>query len=260
MSEFVETAVEAARIGGEVLLSHRGSRPTGVDEKGTNDFVTDVDRASERAVVEFLHRRHPDHAILAEDGGTRAGSSGYRWIIDPLDGTTNYIHDYPFYAVSVGLWRGDEGLAGAVLDPVRGEMFHAERGCGAWLNDERIEISGADGLRGSLLVTGFPFRMLDKIEPYLRSFGDLLARCAGVRRDGSAALDLCYVACGRLDGFWELGLSAWDLAAGVVILQEAGGRVTDYEGEDGYMGSGNIVAAGPGVHAEMLEVLRRHHG
>ena len=259
MSAFLESAMEAARVGGEILLARRGVRPADVDEKGANDFVTDVDRASERAIVNCLLRRHPDHAILAEEGEARSGSTDYRWIIDPLDGTTNYIHNYPFYAVSIGLWRGDEGIAGVVLDPVRGEMFRAERGSGAFVGDQRIRISDAAGLKGSLLVTGFPFRMTERIGSYLESFGDLFGRSAGVRRDGSAALDLCYVASGRLDGFWEFGLSAWDLAAGTVILKEAGGTVTDYRGESGYMESGNIVAATPGVHREMLAVLRRHH-
>lgn len=257
---FLESAIEAARLGGEVLLAHRGRRPTGIDEKGLNDFVTDVDRASQRAVVEFLRKRHPDHSILAEEDEAHAGSSPYRWIIDPLDGTTNYIHDYPCYAVSVGVWRGDEAVAGAVLDPVRPELFYAERGGGAWLEAgpakrRRIRVSGAGGLDGALLVTGFPFRQIDRLEDYLRSFRELLARSSGVRRDGSAALDLCYVACGRLDGFWEQGLSAWDLAAGAILIEEAGGIITDYRGEGAYLDSGDVVAAAPGVHAEVLRVV-----
>ena len=260
MSEFLDSAVEAARVGGEILVSHHGKRPSGIHEKGTNDYVTDVDRAAERAVVDFLRRRHPDHSILAEEGRSHQGSTDYRWYIDPLDGTTNYIHDYPFFATSVGLWRGPEGIAGAVVDPVRGEMFRAERGAGAWLNDRRIRVSTASSLRGSLLVTGFPFRRPEEIDTYLRSFGELLARTAGVRRDGSAALDLCYVACGRVDGFWETGLSPWDLAAGVVIVREAGGQVTDYAGKPGFLESGEIIAAAPGLHGPVLEVLRSQAG
>ena len=257
MSEFLDSAVEAARIGGEILISRRGERRE-VEEKGTDDYVTDVDRASERAVVEFLRRRHPDHAILAEEGAAHAGSGGYRWYIDPLDGTTNYIHGYPFFSVSVGLWHAEDGVAGAVLDPVRIELFCAEGGGGAWCNDRRIHVSPSSDLKGSLLATGFPFRATDRIDPYLKSFGELLERSAGVRRGGSAALDLCYVACGRVDGFWEMGLSAWDLAAGVVIVREAGGQVTDLLGEEKYLESGDLIAAAPGMHGAILEILQRH--
>ena len=259
MGELLESAVQAARIGGEVLMSRRGGRPKGIEEKGRNDFVTDVDRASQDAILSYLRKRHPDHSILAEEEASYTGSAPYRWIVDPLDGTTNYIHEYPFFAVSVGVWREDEGIAGAILDPVHGELFSAERGSGAWLGEERIRVSQASGLEGSLLVTGFPFRQRAQLDEYLRSFKDLFCRTAGVRRDGAAALDCCYVACGRVDAFWELGLSAWDLAAGAVIVQEAGGIITDYRGEAGYLDSGNVVAATPGVHPELLEVLHSHH-
>jgi myo-inositol-1(or 4)-monophosphatase len=259
MREFMETAGEAARIGGEVIRAHRGRRPAEVRDKGTNDFVTEVDRAAERAVVDFLRSRHPDHTIVAEEGQGQEGDGGYRWIVDPLDGTTNFIHDFPSFATSVGLWSDGEGIAGAVFDPVRDEMFRAARGEGAWLGERRIHVSGATGLDGTLLATGFPFRRPERIPSYLRSFGELLGRTAGVRRAGSAALDLCYTACGRLDGFWEMGLAAWDLAAGVVLVREAGGTVTDYAGGDRFMESGNVIAAANGVHAPVLEVLRRHH-
>ncbi|MGD8375062.1 MAG: inositol monophosphatase family protein [Acidobacteriota bacterium] len=255
MSDLMETAVEAARIGGRILLEGRRRRPATVQDKGSNDFVTDVDRRSEEAIVEYIRGRHPDHSIVAEEGADWEGSSGYRWLVDPLDGTTNYIHDYPCFAVSVGVWRGREGIAGAVLDPLREELFHAERGSGAWLGERRIHVSGASGLAGSLLVTGFPFREIDRLDAYLRSFRELFRRSAGIRRDGSAALDLCSVACGRLDGFWELGLSPWDLAAGIVIVNEAGGTVTDHEGTPEVLERGNVVAAPAGLHREMLEVL-----
>jgi len=260
MSDLMTTAIEAARIGGAVLMSRRGSRPTGIDEKGQNDYVTDVDRASQRAVIDFIRSARPDDAILAEEQESHPGTSGYRWILDPLDGTTNYIHDYPFFAVSLGVWREDEGIAGVVLDPMRDELFQAERGAGAWLGGRRLSVSSATELRGSLLVTGFPFRNLARIDAYVRSLQDLMPRCAGLRRDGSAALDLCYVACGRVDGFWEMGLSPWDLAAGVVIVREAGGTVSDYRGGEAFMQSGNVVAATPGVHGDLLKVLQLHHG
>jgi len=253
------TAIEAARISGAVLMSRRGGRPTGIDEKGQHDYVTDVDRASQRAVIDFLRRARPDDAILAEEQESHPGTSGYQWILDPLDGTTNYIHDYPFFAVSLGVWASEAGVAGVVFDPLREELFQAERGAGAWLNGKRLKVAGASALAGSLLVTGFPFRDLPRIDAYVRSFHDLMPRCAGIRRDGSAALDLCYVASGRVDGFWEMGLSPWDLAAGVVIVQEAGGTVSDYLGGTAFMQSGNIVAGAPGLHAELLEVLQRHH-
>ncbi len=256
----IEAAVKAARIGGEVVMRYRGKKLTRVAEKGMNDFVTEVDQASQDAIVSFLRREYPQHSILAEEQAAHEGTSDYRWIIDPLDGTTNFIHDYPCFAVSVGLWRGDEGLAGAILDPVSGELFQAQRGAGAWLGDERITVSDATGLKGSLLVTGFPFREIERLDDYLISFAEIFRRSAGVRRDGSAALDLCYVACGRLDGFWERGLAPWDLAAGAVILEEAGGTITDYRGKAGYLESGNVIAAPSGVHAELMETLRSHRG
>ena len=259
MSDFLESAVAAARLGGGILMERRGKGTTGVAQKRRNDFVSDVDRASERAIVDYLRGRHPDHAIVAEEGGDHAGKGDYRWIIDPLDGTTNYLHGFPCFAVSVGLWRGSEGIAGVVLDPVRDELFLAERGAGAWLGDQRLRVTEQPGLEGALLATGFPVRWPDLLPDYLRSFEEILSRSSGVRRCGSAALDLCFVASGRVDGFWEMGLSAWDVAAGAVLVNEAGGHVTDYGGGDGFLESGNVVAAGTEIHPEILSVLQRHH-
>jgi len=255
---FVETATVAAHVGGLVLREHsRNLDELIVDEKAANDFVTAADRASERAIIGFLHDRFPDHSVIAEESREQRRSSSYTWIIDPLDGTTNFIHGYPVFSVSVSLRREAQIIAGAVYDPVRDEMFRGGLGHGAFLGDDPIHVSARSGLGGCLLATGFPFKMQDRLKEYLRSFEVFARSTAGIRRAGSAALDLCYVACGRFDGFWEMSLAAWDIAAGSLMVREAGGVATDFLGSDAYMKSGNIVAANPRVHSAMLEVLRR---
>jgi myo-inositol-1(or 4)-monophosphatase len=221
-------AVSCARAAGRVLLDYWGRRATfTVQRKGPNDFVTVADRAAEEAVVRILRARFPGHAIVAEESASdeATGSSargpvaidagaGYRWFIDPLDGTTNYIHGYPLFAVSIGLMDAQGMRAAAVFDPVRDEMFTAARGFGAFLNGQPMKVTRPGKLANALLVTGIPFRSLDRLENYLESFRSFISGSAGIRRDGSAALDLAYVACGRYDGFWEMGLSSWDVAAG----------------------------------------------
>jgi myo-inositol-1(or 4)-monophosphatase len=273
-------AVSCARAAGRVLLDHWGRRATlSVQRKGPNDFVTAADRAAEDAVIRILRSRFPDHAIVAEEsasdsgavgrdaGGPRDAGSlrdaagrdaapGYRWFIDPLDGTTNYIHGIPTFGVSIGLMDAQGMRAAAVFDPVRDEMFTAARGAGAFLNGEPIRATRPGKLANALLVTGIPFRSLDRLENYLASFKAFIRGSAGIRRDGSAALDLAYVACGRYDGFWEMGLSSWDVAAGSLLVTEAGGVVTDFHGRGDYVASGDIVAAGPEIHAPMLSIVR----
>jgi len=251
------TALDAARRGGETLKGHLGrARQLAVTEKGRNDFVTRADRDSEEAIVSLIRSRHPEHAIRTEESAAAPGT-GAEWIIDPLDGTTNFIHRYPFFATSVAVRAGGELAAGAVYDPVREEMFAAARGRGATLNGASIGVSDCSRLADALLVTGFPFRSLSKLPQFLDSLSRLIQAASGVRRDGSAALDCCYVACGRLDGFWECSLSAWDIAAGALIIREAGGIVTDFEGEEGFLGSGDIVASPAELHASLLEEVRK---
>ena len=253
----LSACVACARAGARVLMEYWGKRETyAVQEKGRNDFVTIVDRRAEEAIVRLIHGRFPDHAVIAEESPPSGGSSGYRWYIDPLDGTTNFIHGYPLFCVSVGLADPQGMRAAAVYDPLRNEMFTATRGGGAFLNGEPIRVSPAEKLSKALLVTGFPYRSLHRLDTYLGSFRSFVLGSSGIRRDGSAALDLAYVAGGRYDGFWEMSLSPWDVAAGSLIVREAGGVVTDFQGRDDFLTSGDIVAAPPYVHAAMLRVVR----
>ena len=250
-------AVACARAGARVILDYWGKRGAySIQEKGRNDFVTIVDRRAEEAIVTLIRERFPDHAIMAEESSPTGGPSGFRWYIDPLDGTTNFIHGYPLFSVSVGLADPQGMRAAAVYDPLRDEMFTATRGGGAFLNGRPIKVSPAEKLSKSLLVTGFPFRSLDRLDPYLASFRSLILASSGIRRDGSAALDLAYVACGRYDGFWEMSLSPWDVAAGSLLVREAGGVVTDFQGREDYLESGDIIAATLNVHPAMLRIVR----
>jgi myo-inositol-1(or 4)-monophosphatase len=258
-----------------VLRDHFGKRASlSVKEKGRNDYVTVADRQAEEVVLRLLRARFPDHAIVAEEseadaavgrgaagrraagGPDGAGSIGYRWFVDPLDGTTNFIHGVPLFGVSIGLSDAQGMRAAVVYDPVRDEMFTAARGQGAHLNGAPLKVARPGKLERSLLVTGIPFRSLDRLEAYLASFRAFIHEAGGLRRDGSAALDLAYVACGRYDGFWEMGLSSWDVAAGSLLVTEAGGVVTDFLGRGGYVESGDIIAAAPEIHPDMLRVVR----
>ncbi len=258
LERFEEAACEAARRGGDVLRSRfREGRALRVERKGLHDFVTEVDREAEHAVTELLQRRYPDHGILAEEGTVGAPGSDLRWVIDPLDGTTNFIHGLGIFSVSVALEGPDGLLAGAIYDPVHDEIFHAHRGGGAKLDGTTIRCTQLRALDDSLLATGFPFRQLGRLDRYLRAFEAFARSTSGIRRAGSAALDLAHVACGRYDGFWEIGLSRWDIAAGCLLVEEAGGVVTDLSGGAGYLASGDLLAAGPALHAPMLEVTRR---
>jgi len=255
------TCVASARAGGRVLLDHWARRGSfAVREKGRNDFVTVADRQAEDAIVRLVRSRFPDHSIVAEESAPTEGTLGFRWYIDPLDGTTNYIHGYPLFGVSVGLADAQGMRAAVVFDPVRDEMFTAARAQGAFLNGRPIRVSRPGKLTQSLLVTGIPFRSVDRLEQYLASFRAFMLGSAGIRRDGSAALDLAYVACGRYDGFWEMGLSSWDVAAGSLIVAEAGGVVTDFQGRAGYIETGDILAASPDIHPAMLKVVRETYG
>lgn len=255
VDELRGACAEAARLGGEVLRERWGKTRT-IEFKGGIDLVTDADRASEEAVLGFLAARFPGAAILAEESGASgAGAGGLRFYVDPLDGTTNYAHGVPHFAVNVAVADAAGLAAGATLDPLRGELYAAGRGGGATLNGERISHSARAELRGSLLVTGFPYDVHDRADEPLRLFGAFLRRARAVRRFGSAALDLAYVAAGRFDGFWELRLKPWDVAAGIVIAREAGALVTDLAGGGGMLESGDIVACTPALLGPMLAVI-----
>jgi myo-inositol-1(or 4)-monophosphatase len=260
-STFEQVACDAAKAAGR-LLRERFLDDTrlSVETKGLHDFVTVVDRQAEAAVLGHLSEHFPDHAVMAEEGSPDAEAAGYRWIVDPLDGTTNFIHGVPVFAVSIALEDPDGLVAGAIHDPIRDETFHAHRGGGARLNGSPIRCSQPAGPHEALIATGFPFRELSRLERYLSAFEAFVRSTAGIRRAGSASIDLAYTACGRYDGFWEVGLSRWDIAAGVLLVREAGGKVTDVVGGDTQLDSGDIVAAGEGFHATMLDVTRAAFG
>ena len=251
-------AIQTARDAGR-LLAERFGRTLQIINKSELDLVTESDLASERLIIDRIKTYHPRHAILAEESGASAPrdhepKSEWRWIIDPLDGTTNYAHGYPCFCVSMGLEREGKMEVGVIYDPLRDEMFTAERGQGASLNGRRIQVSPASNLSGALLCTGFPYDVRERSE-FARHFTNFIMNAQGVRRDGAAALDLAYVAAGRFDGFWEEGLKPWDVAAGVLIIEEAGGRVSNYAGEPFNIFTPPIVASNGLLHEQMMRVL-----
>ncbi len=252
-------AVKAARRAASVInRAARDLEGVTVTRKRQNDYVTEVDHAAEAAIIEVLKKAYPGHAILAEESGA-AGSSEYQWVIDPLDGTTNFIHGFPQYAISIALRHRGALEQAVVFDPGRNELFTATRGRGAFLNDRRIRVSKRAKLAESLIGTGFPFRDLQHLDEYMAAFRTVTRATAGIRRAGAAALDLAYVAAGRLDGFWEIGLSPWDMAAGALLILEAGGLVSDFDGESGYLDRGNIVCGAPKVFVPLLQVVQQAH-
>jgi myo-inositol-1(or 4)-monophosphatase len=256
MHPLLVTAVKAARQAGRIIVrSLNQLEALEVAVKGRNDFVSEVDHAAEEAILDVIQRAYPGHGILAEESGRREGRD-YEWIIDPLDGTTNFLHGHPQFAVSIAVrYRGRLSHA-VIFDPLRDELFTASAGRGAQLNDRRMRVSKARRIEDALLGTGFPFRSLNHLDWWLRSFRLLLTQTSGIRRAGSAALDLAYVACGRFDGFWEIGLSPWDTAAGCLLIQEAGGLVSDLDGSQHHLETGNIVAGNAHLHPELLKILR----
>ncbi len=255
MNALQNVAVMAARRGGNVLMRHlKQLDRIKVEKKGHNDFVSEADRAAEAAVIQVIHKHYPDHAILAEESGGQ-GESDTVWIIDPLDGTTNFLHGFPQFCVSVGVQIKGRTEAAAVYDPMRQELFAAARGDGATLDDRKIRVSGRTDLSHALIGTGFPFRQADMdIGPYLEMLGKVVRSTAGVRRPGAAALDLCYVAAGRLDGFWETGLKPWDLAAGSLIIREAGGIVSGLDGSENYLDTGHVLCGTPRIYAGLARL------
>ena len=259
MHPMLNTAVKAARKAGSII--NRASVDLDnvrVSSKGRSDFVTEVDHAAERAIVDALMKAYPDHAVLAEESGA-SGDSEYTWIIDPLDGTTNFIHGFPQYAVSIALRHRSLITQAVVYDPTRNELFTASRGRGAFLNDRRIRVSRRDRLGECLIGTGFPFRSFEHLDEYVRMFKSITEHTAGIRRPGAAALDLAYVAAGRLDGFWEIGLSPWDMAAGSLLILEAGGLVSNFNGEPGFLEDGRIVCGAPKIFPLLLKLVQQVH-
>lgn len=257
MHPMLNIAVRAARRAGSVI--NRAALEGGgfeVRAKQRNDFVTKVDHAAEAAIIETVRKAYPDHAVLAEESGATPGQAEYQWIIDPLDGTTNFIHGFPQYCVSIAIRHRGALAHGVIYDPTKNELFTASKGRGAFLNDRRMRVSKCARLGDALVGTGFPFREVERIELYTRQLKTMMQTAAGVRRAGAAALDLAYVASGRLDAFWEMGLSAWDMAAGALMILEAGGLVGDLRGDAGYLDSGEIACATPKVFSALLEALR----
>jgi myo-inositol-1(or 4)-monophosphatase len=258
MHPLLNIAVRAARSAGEIIVrSLVRLESIEVSSKGRNDYVSEIDRASEREIIGIVHKHYPAHAILAEESG-HSGEDETVWIIDPLDGTTNFLHGFPVFAVSIAVQQRGRLEIAVVYDPMRQEIFSAARGAGAHLENRRMRVSRQRTLEGALLATGFPYRHDERdADSYYAMLRALAGRAAGIRRPGSAALDLAYVAAGRVDGFWELGLKPWDTAAGTLLIREAGGRVGTLEGEDYRLGP-HVVAGAPKVYEALIEALAPH--
>ena len=258
MHPSLSIAVKAARRAGNVI--NRGARDLDlltVTSKGPKDFVSEVDREAERQIVETLLAAYPDHAILAEEGTAKGANADAEnvWIIDPLDGTTNFLHGFPQYCVSIALAHRGQITQGVIYDPCRNDLFTATRGRGAFLNDRRIRVSRRTHLRDCLIGTGFPFRDGSYLDIYLKMMKTMIESTAGLRRPGAAALDLAYVGAGFYDGFWEVGLNPWDVAAGSLLVQEAGGLIGDLSGEGDFLHGGQVIAASPKIFAQMVTAL-----
>jgi myo-inositol-1(or 4)-monophosphatase len=259
MHGMVNIAVRAARRAGELMIRQLNHlEALEITEKNHNEYVTEVDYLAEEAIVEVIHDHYPEHAILAEERGQQ-GNNEFQWIIDPLDGTTNFIHGFPVFAVSIAVTHNGQLEHGVVYDPLRQEIFTASRGQGAQLDGRKIRVSRHNSMRHSLIATGFPYRAnKEHLDDYLAMLKSVITASSGIRRPGSAALDLCYVAAGRVDGFWELGLKIWDIAAGALMIKEAGGRISDFHGNDAYLQSGDVVAGNPKVYAGLSKLLAPH--
>lgn len=258
MHPMLNIAVKAARRAGNLI--HRAADNLDhltVTKKSNADYVSEVDRAAERTIIQTILDVYPTHAILAEESGAQ-GESEYLWIIDPLDGTTNFLHGFPQYAVSIALQHNGVLTQAVIYDPTKNDLFTATRGRGAFLNDRRIRVSKRAELADSLIGTGFPYSKFDHLDAYMGILKDMMQKTAGLRRPGSAALDLAYTAAGRYDGFFETGLKSWDIAAGCLLITEAGGLVSDLQGNDSYLKSGHLCAGNPKVFSQMLQVIAPH--
>ncbi len=257
---FLKTALRAARAAGTIQKRNYG-KTHDIRFKGEINLVTEVDKACEAAVLKILSKAHPDHDILTEETGAHGHDSEYKWIIDPLDGTTNYAHGYPCFCISIGLEHRGKMIVGVVYNPSLEEVFWGVRGGGAWLNGKRIRVSKTTRLKRSLLATGFAYNVHTSKNDNIDNFTNFLKTSQAVRRDGAAAIDICYIACGRFDGFWEMGLKPWDTAAATLILEEAGGRSTLFDGSRLNLYADEIVCSNGRIHPQMLKVLGgRTHG
>ena len=259
MQPLLNIAIRAARNAGDFIVRKMNKLPDlKVETKSPNDYVSEVDRQAEERIIETLLKAYPNHSILAEESGKIEGDEDYRWIIDPLDGTTNYLHGFPHFAVSIACQYRGRLQHGVIYDPLKQEIFAASRGDGATLNNRRIRVTNLKTTQGALLGTGFPFKHRDQLDEFLLLFNEFFKTASDIRRAGSAALDLAYVASGRLDGYWESGLQSWDVAAGALILREAGGLIGDYNGDEHFLENGQIVAANPKLFGEMLRKIQQH--
>jgi myo-inositol-1(or 4)-monophosphatase len=257
MSKIVDTAIKAAERASEVLLNfYQKLSFLEVEEKAKNDFVTEADKSSEQVIIQTIKEAFPEHAVIAEETGSH-GQSNWKWYVDPLDGTKNFIHGVPFFCISIGVELNGELIAGVVRAPVLKETFVAEKGEGAYCNEERIKVNERE-FESSMVATGFPFRGKHLIDEYLACFKEVFLNVSAVRRCGSAALDLAYTAKGVFDGFWEMALNPWDIAAGVILVKEAEGIVSDFEGKEGFLKTGNIIGASPKVYDKLLKIIQKH--
>jgi myo-inositol-1(or 4)-monophosphatase len=262
MHPFITIAIRAARSAGRTIVSALDRLDqVKISEKSHNDFVTEIDQKAEKQIIETIKRAYPHHAILGEESGFSHGTQDFCWIIDPLDGTTNFIHGIPHFAVSIAVKKGNDLIAGVIFDPVKNELFTAVKGEGARLDQQRIRVNATRKLSDALLATGFPFRKKELLPPFLKTFEAVFSKCSGMRRAGSATLDLAYTAAGRLDGFWEASLRLWDIAAGVLIVQEAGGICSDFQGNTDYLNAEmpiNLIAGTFDVHQALLKLIKQH--
>ncbi len=259
MHPMLNIAVRAARAAGKILVKQFDQgQPIDAVSKGPNDWVSEMDKAAEQAIITTIRKSYPEHGIIAEESGQQQGSDNdFQWVIDPLDGTTNYLRGIPHFCISIALLHKGSVQQGVVYDPIREELFSASRGAGAQLNGRRLRIDPKVELKGALLATGFPFKYKHKLPEYQQMFNNLFEHCADMRRPGAAALDLAYVAAGRFDGFFEMGLKPWDMLAGELMIREAGGIICDFSGGHNYVQSGNVVAGAPKVLKQMLPVMRK---
>jgi len=254
MNDYKRIAIKAAKRAGQLLSQNLG-KANRIEFKGAVNLVTEMDRRAEGLIIDTLKGAFPDHGILAEERDEMRSTSNYRWIIDPLDGTTNYTHGFPIFSVSIALEKDGDVVLGVIYDPMLDELFTAEKGKGAFLNEKRIQVSAVSQLNMSLLATGFPYDVRTSPDNNLNHFANFAVRAQAIRRIGSAALDICWVACGRFDGFWELKLKPWDVAAGGLVVKEAGGRITDFKGNPFSIYSDETLATNGLIHKEMMDVL-----
>jgi len=258
MQAILNVAINAAIQAGKLINQYVDRLDCiNIQQKTHNDFVSEVDRQAEEIIIQDIQKFFPDHAIEAEESGLQ-GKNEYCWIIDPLDGTANFIHGIPQFAVSIAVKHKDTLVAGVVYDPSSHELFTALKGKGARLNNRRLRISQTNQLSKALIGTGFPFRHPDRIDHYIEIFKDMMINSSGIRRAGAAALDLAYVAAGRLDGFWEDGLNSWDIAAGALLIEEAGGMISDFSGEQHFLQNGNLVTGNAKIHKQLLDIIGKH--